>query len=71
MRSSELYEILKDIPKGVLHHDHFDCNEDEDFVLFYLYSIDNTLSLIQIFTFQLIKKPLKLDQKNKHKMRVG
>lgn len=31
MRSSELYEILKDIPKGVLHHDHFDCNEDEDF----------------------------------------
>ena len=26
IRSTELYEFLKDIPKGVLHHDHFDCN---------------------------------------------
>lgn len=43
MRSSELYEILKDIPKGVLHHDHFDCNEDEDFVKSLLLSTENIL----------------------------
>lgn len=59
MRSSELYEILKDVPKGVLHHDHFDCNEDEDFVLFNLFSIDSILSLILTYIYQLIRKPLK------------
>jgi hypothetical protein len=34
MRESPLYPLLKTLPKGALHHDHFDCNEDPEFVLF-------------------------------------
>ena len=40
MRESPLYPLLKSLPKGALHHDHFDCNEDPEFVLFSLLSID-------------------------------
>jgi hypothetical protein len=29
MKKAELYAILQDIPKGALHHDHFNCNEDK------------------------------------------
>ncbi len=32
IRSGELYEVLKAMPKGVVHHLHFDCTEDEEFV---------------------------------------
>ena len=39
MRGQRLYELLKTIPKGSLHHDHFDCNEDKEFVLVWLLSI--------------------------------
>lgn len=28
MRSTQMYRLLKTLPKGVLHHDHIDCNED-------------------------------------------
>lgn len=31
MRSTQLFGLLKTLPKGALHHDHFDCNEDPDF----------------------------------------
>jgi hypothetical protein len=33
MRNNQLYPLLKTLPKGVLHHCHFDCAEDEEFVL--------------------------------------
>lgn len=26
MRSTEMYQLFKTIPKGVLHHHHIDCN---------------------------------------------
>ena len=32
MRATKLYSALKALPKGVLHHVHFDCCEDEEFV---------------------------------------
>ena len=32
MRATKLYSVLKTLPKGVLHHVHFDCCEDEEFV---------------------------------------
>lgn len=36
MRNEPLYGLLKTLPKGTLHHDHFDCNEDPEFVKFLL-----------------------------------
>jgi hypothetical protein len=42
MRRGKLYDLLKDMPKGVLHHIHFDCTEDEDFVANSLPSTGNT-----------------------------
>jgi len=33
MKSQKLYELLKNIPKGALHHDHFECNQDKEFLL--------------------------------------
>lgn len=32
MRNNALYPLLKTLPKGVLHHLHIDCAEDEEFV---------------------------------------
>lgn len=32
MRNEPLYALFKSLPKGTLHHDHFDCNEDPEFV---------------------------------------
>ena len=32
LKHYKLYSVLKTIPKGVLHHIHFDCCEDPDFV---------------------------------------
>ncbi len=28
MRNTQLYSLLKTLPKAVMHHNHFDCNED-------------------------------------------
>ena len=33
MRSQKLFDLFKTIPKGSLHHLHFDCSEDAEFVL--------------------------------------
>lgn len=32
VKKSHLYSILKTIPKAVLHHLHFDCTDDLEFV---------------------------------------
>ena len=32
VKQTALYPLLKELPKGVLHHLHFDCCEDEEFV---------------------------------------
>ena len=29
MQNNKLYPLLKTLPKAVLHHCHFDCNEDQ------------------------------------------
>lgn len=33
MKNSALYPHLQLLPKAVLHHVHFDCCEDEEFVV--------------------------------------
>ena len=33
MKQSNLFKWLKTIPKSVLQHNHFNCNEDFDFVI--------------------------------------
>jgi hypothetical protein len=38
MKNQKLYELLKNIPKGSLHHDHFDCNQDKEFVFIFVFS---------------------------------
>lgn len=42
MKKSPLYPILQVLPKAVLHHVHFDCCEDEDFVSTYTYVVQAT-----------------------------
>jgi hypothetical protein len=32
MKNTALYHHLRTIPKGVLHHIHYFCNDDADFV---------------------------------------
>lgn len=39
MRNEPLYALLKTLPKGTLHHDHFDCNEDPEFVSHVLFLV--------------------------------
>ena len=71
MRQSPLYKLMKTIPKGALHHDHFDCNEDHDFVFLHLFSIVNTLSPIQISIFLKTTLPFALVLLKKPKVIVG
>jgi len=35
MKNQKLYNLLSNIPKGSLHHDHFDCNQDKEFVVLF------------------------------------
>lgn len=41
MKASQLYKFLKNIPKSVLQHNHFNCNEDFDFYKNYIISDPN------------------------------
>lgn len=43
MKQQKLYDVLKTIPKGVLHHDHFECNYDAEFVKNHLFSSEKML----------------------------
>ena len=36
MRKTKIYEVLKTIPKGVLHNVFFDTCEDREFVIYVL-----------------------------------
>ena len=42
MKNSQLYPLLQSLPKGVLHHLHFDCAEDVEFVPLLLSSTKST-----------------------------
>ncbi len=53
MKKNPLYPLLKTLPKGALHHDHFDCNEDPEFVRIYLFSTGCISSLIRPYTLTL------------------
>lgn len=44
MQTSPLYPLLRTLPKAVLHHAHFACCEDQDFVPINLPSIDSMWS---------------------------
>lgn len=41
MKNTQLYSHLKTIPKSVLQHNHFQCNEDFDFYKNYVISDPN------------------------------
>lgn len=41
MKSTQLYGLLKNIPKSVLQHNHFQCNEDFNFYKNYVVSDPN------------------------------
>ncbi len=41
MKNSPLYKYLKNIPKSVLQHNHFQCNEDFEFYKNYIVNDPN------------------------------
>ncbi len=41
MKNSPLYKLLKNIPKSVLQHNHFQCNADFDFFKNYIVNDQN------------------------------
>lgn len=59
IRASPLYALMKTIPKGVMHHNHYFCNDDWEFVSGLLLSINNTSSLTPESISQLILLPSK------------
>jgi hypothetical protein len=62
---------MKTLPKGTMHHLHFDCNEDPEFVPFLIFSIKNTLSMIRESSSVRIKTLLRWVPKKKQKLRAG
>ncbi len=71
MRNNQLYPLLKTLPKGVLHHLHFDCAEDEEFVFMMRHSTASISSLIPSFIWPQISKLLDWELHNRLRQRDG
>ena len=65
MRKLKLYEIIKTLPKGVLHNVFFDTCEDRNFVVVPLFSTDKLLPNIPMSTSLKILLPLELVPRKK------
>jgi len=59
------------MPKGVVHHLHFDCTEDEEFVNINILSIASISLLILISTFRKIVVSSESALKNKQRLKAG
>ena len=65
IKTTKLYSLLKNIPKGVMHHNHFPCNQDEEFVKIYLASSKSMLSMTRESILISLVRTLKWELKKK------
>ena len=71
MRKTKIYEVLKTLPKGVLHNVFFDTCEDRAFVFQDIFSIDKLFPSTLMYTLHKILFHLELEQKRKLGDMVG